>query len=193
MIVYRPEGRGSPLISMLVFILLLLGLGLGTLYWVGSRARPRAARAAAKTAASHAAQAGIARGRRLLARARDWNRLLKGTPCRAPLVSGKGRVLCDGKTPLLDQRTRTIGPRGRASQRVAFSIFLRNDDDEAMHTGQRDEDGKVIIRCEARGRGRSGQVSLEVVLSQPQRRVVGPADYAQASFDAAGSNALWLP
>ncbi|MBW2736005.1 MAG: hypothetical protein JRH20_26770 [Deltaproteobacteria bacterium] len=139
-----------------------------------------------------AARSGIHRGKRLLAKAADWNQLLRGEPCHAPFIKGKGRALCDGKRILLGQRLFGKSRQHHRLRRIAYSVFLRNDDDEATHRGEHDEDGRVVLLCEARGTGRRHQLTIEVVLSRAKRQAESLGDYAQADVNAAGSNALWL-
>ena len=193
-----PSSRqgGSILLLTLLACLAVLGLGLVAM-WLSYSSTPTPASVSQtrRKGAMLAAEAGVARARRVLGRARSWTELLRGGSCGLTFgATVRGHVLlCDRGTPLRDMPLVT----GASSTRLArwarglsYTVLVRNDDDEAALQGQRDDDGRLVVLVEGRGVGGLGgpaRVALEVVLCRAWLSPVPARSYASEGMGQAGA------
>ncbi|MCB9558403.1 MAG: pilus assembly PilX N-terminal domain-containing protein [Deltaproteobacteria bacterium] len=185
--------RGSVMVVTLMLALVLTGIGITALYTsrAGSTTVTNQTR---RNEALWAAQAGIARAREILGKVENWNELLSGTGCSGSFVSGKGRELCDDSAKVQEIRVvpASSATAGAASglEQITFTVYIRNDDDEAAVDGEVDSDRRVIVRSEGRGRGGLAVVSLEAVLNSAFLGAGKAPSYSQVGLGAGGGNAF---
>jgi hypothetical protein len=178
--------------------LLVFGLGMAVLWFSASVTRVMRRPRSLRPEALQAAESGIDRARAVLARSIDWNAALRG--CGSAIDPRKGVVLCDdasGKPVALLEvrlvdpfRRLNAPPRPGSLERIAFTVFVRNDwaaecdtsetdlskvdcngdgkHDRADEARARtDHNGRLIVRSEGVARDGLTTAAVEVILSRP--------------------------
>lgn len=193
----KSSEQGSIIVLALLVTLIILGVGL-TVLWVSSSGTKITSNITRRQEAIYAAEAGLERARRFLDTYNlDWSFLTLsvangGNGCGADAYDSatKGRILCDGPTPLRDVSViagSQISSDGGASQNfagmsnISYTIYIRNDDAEAAANiplgkdPQFDNDRRVILRIEGLGRDHLSYYALEAVMATPPQAL--PENY----------------
>ncbi len=170
----RDKEAGSVLILTLLVTLVILGIGL-TAMWLSSSGMKMSSNMTRRQEALYAAEAGMEHARSILANTVTWNNLLTG--CGSSLddtgPGGRGVVICEGTpaAPLANYLMgtgATITPiKVRGLGKITYTIFVRNDDAEAVTTGfYTDADARIVVRAEGTGRDGLSFFAIEAIMSK---------------------------
>ncbi|MCB9554928.1 MAG: hypothetical protein H6707_02410 [Deltaproteobacteria bacterium] len=183
------EQRGSILLMALLVTLLILGLGL-TALWLSSNQTRTSGNITRRHEALYSAEAALARARNYLTNNPDqWQAILQGCDPKGT-KDGRGVVFCMGSVPLKNialLEGQGTSKQVRASQAV-YTIYVRNDDAEHAHCDgigdngdcdgdgdndsadqairETDNDGRLVLRAEGRGRDGLSYYGIEQVVSR---------------------------
>jgi Tfp pilus assembly protein PilX len=196
----RRPGRqsGSVLVLALLVTLVILGVGLVAM-WLSSSGMKMSGNITRRQEAMYAAEAGLEHARAILQTNNAWGPLIS-TPCLSgeppnDYTGGKGPVLCDGATALYNysllQGSSTTLSKAQLQSKLTYTVFIRNDPEEVQSTlGSAspvsqwdDQDSRVVVRSEGRGRDGLSFFAVETVISR------AAASLADESYSQLGGSA----
>jgi len=185
---------GSVLVLAMLVTIVILGVGL-TAIMLSSSGMKVSGNIVRRQEALAVADTGIMRGLTIL-RANattDWDCLLGSPSCTSlpcsptiPYDAQKGYVLCDNATPLENERLISSVPTNLTGNSAAdtsygenltYTVYIRNDPTEIVTRGTAfdDEDKRVILRSEGRGRDGLSFFGIEAVVTVAQTSMISEA------------------
>jgi Tfp pilus assembly protein PilX len=192
--------QGSVLVLSLLVTLLLLGVGLGSM-WSASNATRISGNLTRRQEALNAAETVVHRAMALLRNAGDWQALLDGTLCSATRdePATHGMVLCAAATPLentpvVDSSSATHALLPGTMANVQYTIWVRNDPAEHSWCNGVLDPGETADSGDCNGDGSNNSQDDIIRNTDSDQRVLVRAEgtgldaYSVATLEAIVSN-----